>query len=46
MDTIACGQAPSLCPDIFVQNAPAVLTSGRDEQLEAAIEQMLKELEQ
>jgi C-terminal processing protease CtpA/Prc len=33
-------------PDIFVQNDPAVVTSGRDEQLEAAIEQMLIELEQ
>ena len=33
-------------PDIFVRNEPTLLTSGRDEQLEAAIEQMLKELEQ
>ena len=33
-------------PDLFVQNEPAVMSSGRDEQLEAAIEQMLKELEQ
>ena len=33
-------------PDIMIRNHPGVVDFGRDEQLEAAIEQMLKELEQ
>ena len=32
-------------PDLLIRNQPNVITSGRDEQLEAAIDQMLKELE-
>ena len=32
-------------PDLLIRNQPNVITSGRDEQLEAAIDQMLKELD-